>query len=116
MYASLALNSELEADDYDNKAMDAIKGGDVPQYTIDHVIDSDRGNRVEFLNFIDERYVREGRVLSVRRLPKAKYRALKNMFKKVTGGMVAIGLSGVFILEEALIGKVAESLEEEPEW
>ena len=72
-------------------------------------------NKIDLQDFVfglEEEFNKRGwHLTEVKRLPAEHHWHLKSMTKLATGGFVGAGLGFVFIIEEAVAGKVAELLE-----
>ena len=106
MYAAMSIEADSRASEYDQKAEDARRGGPVPTYTHDKIIDDDTHTRQNVDQFISEREARESKITGVKRLPKNNFKRLKLMVNKARAGLAGMAVGLIFLGEEAFAGKV----------
>ncbi len=112
MYAMQAASYDQQAIDYDRKAEAARRGGAVPMYSHEKIIDADSGTKNLAQDFIDERAKNTSKITKITRLPVNHFKALKGIINKGRAGLVGLGAGLLFAGEEFMSGVVAEELEE----
>ncbi|MNL17072.1 hypothetical protein D3C87_1381450 [compost metagenome] len=92
LHAQLAVQAMLDAAEYDRKADDARRGGAVPIYEHEKVIDAKRGTSVNTSEFIAREMDRGGKILSVDRLPVEKVNLARSAMRRGAGGVVGVAV------------------------
>jgi hypothetical protein len=109
-YAALATNSLAEAADYESKANDARRGGPVPTYELNKVVDSKSETVRISSEFMQERIDRGGTILHVDRLPVERFNMVKSVIGHARGGVVGAAVGVGFAAEEAISGQAAKKI------
>ncbi|MDG0816747.1 hypothetical protein [Bdellovibrio svalbardensis] len=109
-YIDFAEQSEAEAKRLYARAADAKHGGKVPWYEFTKEVDEPAGTQNAVSDFLNKHAAEGGSVLKITRLEAGKLIQLKKMIWKARGGVAGVAAAGAFAAEEAVAGKVAESL------
>ena len=109
---AMAAMEDSNAAEYRRAAADARRGGAVPIYRFDATVNEAQGNRIRAESLISEKLREGGRIFSVTRLPAAQFQHLRSLVRSARFGVVgAVGL-GALAIEEALLGKVGQGLQQ----
>lgn len=102
IHARMAIQALSDSHDYERKADDARRGGAVPLYEHEKVIDAKRGTSVNTTEFVAREMDRGGKILSVERLPVEKVNLVRAANIRGAGGLVGVAV-GVGYTAKVLI-------------
>ena len=115
-YSSKRWNLTLEAESLREAAkydaqIDAIRhGAPVPVYEMEHLIESNSGNKELALQFVREQIGRGSKILMVDRLPAEFVKKSDSLARMGRAGLVGAVVGAGFALEEAIAGKAAKKI------